>query len=252
MNRNAWLAVAGIAALTIAGLVAWWVTTQEDTAAPEVPLPVAVSFSFDEGGERWQPGFADIPSDPGQLDDYELQAEWRELPNSLGGAGLYSRGSNRSDDLMMYWIRQIEDLVPATTYDIEFEFEVATNVPGGLVGIGGSPTTSIYIKVGAATDQPVTESADDGFERLTIDLGSQSQDGANGRVIGTLDNPNVDVEAGEPFSYALNLVDGSGFPVPATTDDRGSLWVIVAVDSGFEGATDIYYSAIRIDLTPVG
>lgn len=252
MKRNGRFAILGIAALTIVTLVTWWLTTQEDTSGPEVPVSVAVSYSFDADVEGWEPGFADYPADVSQLGSYELEAEWRELPDSLGGGGLYSRGSNRSDDLMMYWITPIEDLVPSTPYDIEFVLEVATNIPGGLAGIGGSPTESIYIKVGASTEKPATEPADDGQERLTIDIGSQSQDGANGRVVGTFENPNVDGEAGEPAPYALNVIDGSGLAVPATTDESGALWVIVAVDSGFEGPSDIYHSTIAIDLTPAG
>ncbi|MCP4966098.1 MAG: hypothetical protein GY926_12795 [bacterium] len=250
MSKNTWLAVAGISGLTVAVLALWWVTTQEDTNEPEVATPVTVSFLFDEDSEGWQPGFADYPSDPSQLDIYELDAGWRELPDSLGGGGLYGRGSNHSDDLMMYWIREIEDLVPTTAYDMEFELEIATNVPSGMVGIGGSPTDSSFLKVGASISEPTTEPDDLGFERLTIDMGSQSQDGTAGRVIGTLSNPNVDSEAPEPIPYALNVVDGTGLPVRATASDTGSLWVIVAVDSGFEGLTEIYHAAVEISLTP--
>lgn len=250
MNRNTWLAVLGIGALTIALLVAWFLTTEEDSGAADVPVPVTLSFSFDEGAEGWEPGFADFPSDENQWELYEFEADWRELPNGLEGSGLYSRGSNRSDDLMMYWITQIDELVATTSYDVTFELEIATNMPGGMVGIGGSPTESVFIKAGGSTSQPDTEPAEDGFERLTIDLGSQSQDGANGRVIGNFDNPNVDGGAGDPPPYALDTVDGSGLPVSVTTDASGALWVIVATDSGFEGATDIYYSSIAMDLTP--
>lgn len=38
-------------------------------------------------------------------------------------------------------------------------------------------------------------------------------------------------------------------PINVTTDSQGSAWVIVGTDSGFEGATTVFYDSIELTLT---
>ena len=44
---------------------------------------------------------------------------------------------------------------------------------------------------------------------------------------------------------------GAGLGLTARTDGAGTLWVFVGTDSGFEGATAVYYSRIEIKLEPI-
>lgn len=230
-------------------------TTTEDSSSTTAvdsdrKEPTEIRFSFDDDAEGWEWGFADLPTDDEGI--YELEAEWRELPPELGkGGGLFSSGQNSSDDLIMYWYTSIEDLAPSTLYLIETVATLGTNVPSGLVGIGGSPSESVWIKAAASSTEPTTEEDDLGFLRLTIDVGAASQDGEDGRVIGTIDNPDVDGEVDRP-PYAALLVDGSGLEVIATSDPDGRLWVLVGIDSGFEGLTSVYIDQLDITATPQG
>ncbi len=225
-------------------------TTQATTTTETGPGPVVeLQFDFDDDAEGWEPGFADLPAD--DQDFFELVGEWQRLPEELGSGGaLFSSGQNRSDDLIMYWIHEIGDLTASTPYLVETVMVLGTNQPSGLVGIGGSPTVSVFVKAGGSAAKPEIVVDDLGFERLTVDIGTQSQDGQNARVIGDIDNPDVDREVQPPAPYAPLALDGTGTGVTVISDAEGRLWLLVGIDSGFEGLTSIYFDQIQIKLTP--
>jgi hypothetical protein len=208
-------------------------------------------FGFDDGPEGWVAGFADYPAD-GDPALYQLVADWRALPSNLDGSALYSSGRNASDDLWMYWKRSIEGLEPDTEYSVEMSIQLASNVPEGLVGIGGSPGESVFIKAGASTDEPDAEPDAQGWLRLTVDKGNQAEGGAEAVVVGTIANPNLDPATADGTVFALMTLDSAGLGLTATTDGSGALWVFVGTDSGFEGPTEVYYDRIEVTLEPVG
>lgn len=208
-------------------------------------------FTFDEGPDGWIAGFADYPVDA-DLDIYDLEADWRQLPPNLDGKSLYSRGTNRSDDLWMFWKRSIEGLDPNTDYSVAITIELASNVPEGLLGVGGSPGESVYVKAGAATAEPDVEVDDLGWWRFTADQGIQSSGGEDALVVGTMANPELDPETADGMTFELMSLDTEGQTLTATTDASGVLWVFVGTDSGFEGRTDIYYDRIMVSLESAG
>ncbi len=214
---------------------------------PVLDDPVQLSYGFAVDDEGWSAGFADLPAN--EDDFFKLDSGWRELPDGLDGGGFVLTGSNRSDDLHMFMTRRVEGLRPSTVYSGRWTVELASNVPSGMVGIGGSPTESIFLKAGIMTAEPTLADVD-GTLRLTADVGSQSEGGADAAVIGTLENPNVDAGAGDPAPFAMVTVDGAGSPINATTDADGSLWLFFGVDSGFEGVTTVYITDVVIDLDP--
>jgi hypothetical protein len=209
------------------------------------------SFDFETGSQGWNAGFADYPND-GDPALYELESSWEPLPSGLDGNALFIQGNNRSDDLFMYWKARIEGLEPDTTYSVEMVVELASNVPSGLVGIGGSPGESVWIKTGASTIEPMAEPDDQGWLRMNIDIGSQSEGGDDAVVVGTIANPNLEPETADGSRYALLTLDGSGLDLTGRTDDSGTLWVFVGSDSGFEGQTALYYASIdvHVDIEP--
>ena len=203
------------------------------------------SFTFEDGAEGWTAGFADYPVD---FDPsiYELDAGHRPLPAGLEGHGLYIQGHNRSDDLFMFFKRQVGGLEPGAEYAAVLSLDLATNVAEGLVGIGGSPGESVFVKAGASTVEPVTPEDDSGYFRMNIDKGNQSNGGESMVVVGHVAHPTVTGE-----EYRIKSLDNSASPVPATADGEGRLWLIVGTDSGFEGLTALYYARIACTLTPV-
>lgn len=204
-------------------------------------------FDFEDGSQGWEAGFADYPEsgDPGL---FEFDSSWGPLPSGLDGNALFIEGHNRSDDLFMYWKAPIDGLESDTTYSVQVVVELASNVPSGLMGIGGSPGESIWIKVGASTIEPMAEIDDQGWLRMNVDIGSQSEGGDDAVVVGTIANPNLDPETADGSEYALMTLDGSGLGLTGRTDDSGTLWVLVGSDSGFEGLTALYYANIDVHL----
>ena len=203
------------------------------------------NFGFARGPEGWTPGFADLPVDYDQA-TYDLDRGYRLLPEGLDGRGMYLQGHNRSDDLFMYLKTQVGGLRPNTTYAVSVSIDLATNVPAGLIGIGGSPGSSVFVKAGASAIEPIAEEGDNRHLRMNIDKGNQSQGGESMVVIGNVANPEV-----ERNEYRIKTLDNRDQPLAVDTDSEGSVWLIVGTDSGFEGLTALYYTGIDYTLTPV-
>ena len=107
------------------------------------------NFTFDEDEQGWIVDFADLPVDY-EAEIYELDSGWSELPSGLEGYGIYMHGHNRSDDLFMFLKKRVEGLKPNTAYQVVFTIDLASNTPEGLMGIGGSPGESVFVKEGCS------------------------------------------------------------------------------------------------------
>ncbi len=234
IRRMAHAAVA--AAALVACLAGTSCTSNQGTTETEF------QFTFQSGAEGWTAGFADLPAD---FDPsiYELDSGHRPLPPGLEGNGLYIQGHNRSDDLFMFFKRRIDGLMEDADYEVFASLDLATNVAAGLVGIGGSPGESVFVKVGASTVEPqaVGENL-----RMNIDKGNQANSGETMVVVGNAAHPEV-----EGDEYRLKSLDNADNPVRVTTDGEGGLWLIVGTDSGFEGLSRFYYARIAYTLRPV-
>ena len=209
------------------------------------PGGLEFSYAFDVDDEEWIAGFADLPAD---RDDaiYELDSEWRELPDDLEGHGIYMQGHNRSDDLFMFLKREIDGLEPGAPYQATFLLVIASDVPPGLSGIGGSPGESVYVKVGATAEEPLIIEDSDGWLRMNIDKGNQAGEGEDMINIGDMANTNLTPETAG--SYVLMDRDSLGRDFEVTAGEDGALWFIVGTDSGFEGLTTLYYDSITVVL----
>ena len=223
------------------------------TAILSIPLVVAAEdgndtefiFTFDSDAEGWMVGFADLPVDYDQS-IYELDHAHRPLPDGLEGSGVYVQGHNRSDDLFMFLKRQVEGLRPGAEYRVHASVDLATNVPAGLFGIGGSPGESVYVKAGASAVEPETVVDDNQYLRMNIDKGNQSRDGESMVVIGNVAHPDV-----VDREYRIKTLDNANMPLTVNADEEGSIWLIVGTDSGFEGLSALYYSRISYRLSTV-
>jgi hypothetical protein len=204
-------------------------------------------YDFEENEQDWVTGFADLPADYDPL-IYELDSGWGELPSGLEGNAIYLSGHNRSDDLFMYLKRQVEDLKPNTTYQVEFSIDLASNTPEGLMGIGGSPGESVYVKAGATTEEPEVITDDNGWLRMNIDKGNQASEGEDMINLGTIANPNIDLDTFTGEEYALMTLTSEGRAFEVLSDDQGQVWLIAGTDSGFEGPTKVYYDRISISV----
>ena len=131
---------------------------------------------------------------------------------------------------------------------MDFDIELASNTPAGLVGIGGSPGENVYVKAGAVDVEPEIVPDDIDWLRMNIDKGNQASEGTDMINLGTIANPNIDLGTFTGEEYAMMNLDNQDRPFHVTSDEDGSIWVIIGSDSGFEGATTIYYDSMDIRL----
>jgi len=204
------------------------------------------TYNFANDAEGWIAGFADLPADYDE-ELYQLDSGYRGLPFGLEGSGIYMKGHNRSDDLFMFLKREVDALKPETTYQVAFVIDLATNIPEGLAGIGGSPGESVFVKAGATAVEPLVEEDASGYLRMNIDKGNQAQEGKHVINLGDVAHPELRESAGE--EYKIKSLDNEEHLFEAATDNEGNLWFIVGTDSGFEGPTALYYSKISVILT---
>jgi MYXO-CTERM domain-containing protein len=201
------------------------------------------SYAFAEGDHGWEAGFADYPVG----DDLQLQSGHQAAPESMGGQpALFISGSNTADDLFMYFEKQVDGLLPDTTYNIAFDIQLGSSYPDGSVGIGGSPANSVYLKAGASAVDPSASPDDSNWLRMNIDKGNQAGGGADAIVLGDIAKP-----AGDFETYELIERSSPGSQFTATTDSDGSLWLLFGTDSGFEGTTTLYYTQFTAELSVV-
>ncbi|MGH8496928.1 MAG: hypothetical protein ACREVN_12425 [Gammaproteobacteria bacterium] len=211
-------------------------------------------FTFDGDLEGWEAGFADYPRGASEAEQrafdefFELDSGHAFLPQPLNTAdgALMLSGNNHSDALFMFLKRRIEGLDPDTSYQLELQAEIATNVPRGCFGIGGSPGDSVFIKGGAIAVEPtrVPEAPDETFWVMNVDKGGQADGGTDAQVLGDFAN-SKDCDSGD-FSYELKNLSNLSLPAfRVTTDQDGVVWLLLGTDSGFEGTTTIFYTEIE-------
>jgi len=208
------------------------------------PDPIIYTFSFQTDTEGWVGDFADYPNDPDVENFYEFAFSHAALPAPLNtsDSALRQSGNNHSDNLFMFVKKKITGLEPNKPYQVSIEIEIASNAPSGIVGAGGAPGESVYIKAGASTQEPVKVlNPSDNHYRMNIDKGDQHAGGNNMQLIGNFANGT------EWDVYKLKTLK-TGDPVETQSDSHGELWVIVGTDSGYESTTTIYYNSIRVSL----
>lgn len=202
------------------------------------------TYTFEKSTEEWSSGFADYPVS--EDNRFELSFRRTSLPAPLDQSqmALEISGRNLSDDLFMFIKRKITGLAPGATYQLVLDIELASNAPENSVGIGGSPGSSVYLKAGATREEPKAVQEGDEWA-MNIDKGNQSQGGKNMMVLGHVGTDK------EEFEYTLISRNNTGTPFSITADDHGELWVIIGTDSGFEGATTLYYNRIELSFQEV-
>jgi hypothetical protein len=229
IRRNVWIAVISMAQVCL---------------APRAGFTETLQFNFSQGDNGFVADFTDYP--PGEEAFHELTAGVRPLPPNLGAAtSLFISGNNRSDDLFMYYKRRLDGLLPDTPYRLGFDLQFATEAEFGSFGIGGSPAHSVFVKAGASMMEPRSVVVD-GFYRLTVDKGQQSEAGTASLVLG-------DVSKSENASPGFELVTrASGADMlEAQTSPTGELWLFFGTDSGHEGVTSLYYTNFAVTIEPV-
>lgn len=206
-------------------------------AAKETTAGLTFDFNQNDGG--FTPIFSDYPNERGVEEFYELRSGHEEVPIAEAGKGLFLSGNNHSDDLFMGYYKDLSGLVPETEYQFTVRFQLATNVENDMIGIGGAPGESVFVKCGVASKEP--ENSLDSLNHfcLNIDKGSQSTSGSDMIVVGNL----AKEEINRPGEYEFNEIETK---VIARTDEAGTAYLVIGTDSGFEGVTSYYLDDISV------
>jgi hypothetical protein len=249
MNRTTlwgWVrSLAGSSGVLLVGSALFFAVAPFGRATSPSAGEVRLVYDFAESTHGFVADFVDLPKDasPGL---YDLRSGHSPRPTNLGGApALMISGSNRSDDLFMYWTRRVTGLQPRATYRTRFVLEFASDAPSGSVGIGGSPADSVFVKAGATVAEPRRVEDKDGWWRLNLDKANQSVSGLDLPVLGTVATPPG------TSGYQRVVLTSSTEGEWVTTDDSGALWLTFGTDSGFEGTSTLYYTRLEVAFTPV-
>lgn len=205
---------------------------------------VELDYNFNKSLHGWVGDFSDLPINYSQK-DYKLSFGHELIPiKERLKKGLLLSGMNRSDDLFMYAKKRIgkeEGLLPNQTYLLKMEVDFYTNADPGLVGVGGAPGESVYMKAGVSAVEPKVIPINNDW-RMNVDKGEQAASGKNAVVIG-----HIAKEKATGEQYALKKLRLSE-PLLVKTNKYGELWVFFGTDSGFEGMTSLYYDQVKISL----
>jgi hypothetical protein len=201
-------------------------------------------FIFEQTDGGWSGGLAEYAA---AIDTNTIEFLFKRsaLPNAIDTTrhGLMIQSHNRSDDMFMFLKRKVTDLEPNKTYNVYFEIDLGTSYPENSVGIGGSPGSSVYMKVGASLNEP-RKVLENEFYKFSLDKGNQATSGKEMIAIGNVAN------GSDAYGYKLVKRSNLTNPVEVTTDANGSVWLCVGTDSGFEGLTVLYYDKIKVTLAP--
>lgn len=203
-------------------------------------------YDFNERPNDWTAMFSNYTV--GREDDFELESGYRTLPEPLdtNKSGFYLSGKNISDDLNMFLKHKINDLDPVTTYEVEFEVSLATNAPSGCGGVGGAPGEGVTVHTAASDNEPervIDDSGENGYYRLNLveDYNGNEPNWYRTTEIGNVANSR-DCEEGR--QYEIKQLS-SGRQV-VTTDEEGSVWLLVGTRSGYEATTSLYYTELTV------
>ena len=201
-------------------------------------------FDFAVSDHGFVAGFADYPSRDFDPALYDLASDRRARPANLGGApALFIGGSNRSDDLFMFWKKRLTGLPPNTAVRLTMEIEFASKYAVGLIGVGGAPGEGVVVKAGAVPlePQPVIDPRTDNWWRMNLDKGNQSVGGADMTVVGHVGKPEDGTE-----NYVPLVLGQHGAALTANTAADGSLWLVFGTDSAFEARSELYYTRLTV------
>ena len=196
--------------------------------------------------DGWISVFAEYPD--GSVEFYELNAGLKNLPEPLDQTkkAFMLSGNNHSDALQMFLVKELSGLAPQSKYQVETEVELASKYPDGSVGIGGSPGNSVHLVSKFASLGYMLEKGNS--ESNNIQLVLKKEENVPESVM-NIDLGDVSIPS-EQYIYQLISRKKGSSPDVVLSDKDGKLWAIVGTWSGFEGVSSLYYTRIKITLTP--
>ena len=191
----------------------------------------------------WQGDFANY-SKP-DSSEYRFEFSHTDLPKETGmhSKGLKFSACNKGDRLLMFMTKRISLLEPNTEYTISFDIELFTNSPNIFYSDAiGSPGLDVYLKAGALPIAPNKSLVDDHYT-INIDPGVSAADSSNDLVVFS----NISNNSGTEDYFMLRRTNASSIKV--SSNFKGELWLMIAVDSAYKGTTTLYFTKAHVLLS---
>lgn len=213
---------------------------KEKEEGVQEPYILSYEFDFENGLDGWIVDYADYPVNSESF--YELESGVKSLPEPLdtNDMALMVSGNNHSDDLFMFIKRKISGLAPQVEYVCKINFLLGTNPANQSVGVGGSPGSSVSVKVGATSIEP-QKVLDGNMYRMNIDKANQMTEGEDMLIVGDLTN------GLEKTQYVLKPLNNHDRNFKVKANAEGEVWIVIGTDSGFEATSTVYYDKIKIE-----
>ena len=210
----------------------------------EPSIGTDINYSFAQNTDGWEVGYSDYSTLTKPTDVEQVHAV---VPIPGASKALYMGGTNLSDDLLLYTTRKVTGLLPNATYTGRFTATFASDAPAGCAGVGGSPGESVWLIGAASGTKPENRQTREDF-RLNISRGNQSTAGDSSDVIGTIGVSGIPCTGNNRHAAIKTL--GPSKWIPFTTDDTGSAWILVGLDSGFESYSRIWLQSVKFTYQP--
>lgn len=205
----------------------------------QIILEGCYDYEFHAEDPEFKGIVADVPENYMVDNFYEYTHEVVDSFDKQGKA-IKIIGNNHSDDMFMGFYREVNGLEANTEYLLKLRFDVGTNVPKEMMGIGGSPGSSVMVKAGFISEEPQLVMDDLNHIRFeNVDKANQSQSGKDLKVVSNMEKESDDYS--EAFEYKT-----IAYYFRATTDEKGAVTLLIGTDSGFEGISVVYYSQVKL------
>ena len=83
---------------------------------------------------------------------------------------------------------------------------------------------------------------------MNIDIGSQSNSGAQAVVLGNIANSR---RCEQPRQWERKSLQGRSTAAPVSIPPDGRVWLLFGVDSGFEARTEVYFTRASVTFAPM-
>ena len=211
----------------------------------EPSIGTDINYSFAQNIDGWEFGYSDYTTLTKPTDVEHIHTI---SPIQGASKALYMSGTNESSSLLLYATRKVNGLLPKTIYKGKFTVTFASDTPAGCAGVGGSPGESVWLIGAASGTKPENRQTREDF-RLNISRGNQSTAGDSSDVLGTIGVSGIPC-TGNNRQAAIKSLGPSKW-IPFTTDDTGSAWILVGLDSGFESYSRIWLQSIKFTYQPL-
>ncbi|MBE2246899.1 MAG: hypothetical protein IAE67_06540 [Candidatus Competibacteraceae bacterium] len=199
---------------------------------------LSLSYDFAKSYQGWSFDMADYNA--GQEQAIEFACKYTRLPQPLNTekSALLLSANNVGGDLFFFIKNQVTGLIPNTKYLVDFQLELASNVPSQASSNGVS-AKDVFVKVGATTQEPKKVQTGSRFQ-MNIDKGDGKNDGMDMKNVGDIDNGTNQTIFSTFYRNSFNK------SVEVETDEAGNIWLSIGFDSSFPSRTTLFISNIKV------